>query len=298
MGVVEITDEISLAASQFTLEQATSPEQLREVFRLRHQVYCVERGYETAVGEEETDEFDCRSRHVLLRHASDGTVVGTVRVLAANLANLADSFPMQRVCDASWLRSLPLRTTGEISRFAISKERRISYSAASLLRLTLLRGVVQVSSEMGLTHWLAVMEPSLMRLHQRNGIHFQPAGPLVSYHGIRQPAVGVIASVLARMKHEQLQVWNYLTDGGGWYGTQQAATSPPDEGAIFDDERANRIGSRWLAGERVAGTPARDVTDVALKLRMLAHESRGTGSAFSFRLLQSALADLDRLAAV
>ncbi len=297
MDVPDTGDEISLAATQFTLEQATSAEQLREVFRLRHQVYCVERGFESAVGEEETDEFDARSRHALLRHASDGEVVGTVRVLAANLANLDDSFPMQRLCDASWFRPLPLRTTGEVSRFAISKQRRISCATASLLRLALLRGVVQISSDMGLTHWLAVMEPSLLRLNQRNGIHFQPVGPLVSYHGIRQPTVGNIAIVLARMRSEQWQVWNYLTDGGTWFGMLPAATAPANDGSIFDDERASRIGAGWLAGERLARTPARDAADVALKLRMLSHEFQADSSGFSGRLLQSALADLDRFAA-
>jgi N-acyl-L-homoserine lactone synthetase len=297
MDAIALSDEISLAASQFTLEEATTAAHLRDVFQLRHQVYCVERGFEAAQGGEETDEFDVRSRHMLLRHASDGDVVGTVRVLAPNPANLNDSFPMQRVCHEAWLRPLPLRTTGEVSRFAISKKRRMSCTTASLLRLSLLRGVVQLSSEMGLTHWLAVMEPSLVRLNQRNGIHFQPVGPLVSYHGLRQPTVGNIAVVLARMEREQPQVWNYLTRHGTWFGVPATATTPVNDGRIFDDERTSRIGTGWLAGERLAGAPARDTGDVALKLRMLAHESERTSSPFSKRLLMSAIADLDRMGA-
>jgi N-acyl-L-homoserine lactone synthetase len=297
MDADDIGGEISLAAGQFTVEQAISPEQVREVSRLRRQVFCLERGFEAGVGEEEPGEFDAHSRHVLLRQASDGAVVGTVRILAPNLANLENSFPMQRICDASWLRSLPLRTTGEISRFAISKERRMSYGPTSLLCLILLQGVVQLSSELGLTHWIAVMEPSLIRLNQRNGIHFQPAGPLVSYHGIRQPAIATIAAVLDRMRREHWKIWDYLTNSGVWLSAPSSNSMATIDGNVFDDERAIRIGSRWLAGERVAGTPARHVGDVALKLRMLAFESKSTTSAFAARLLQSALADLDRLAA-
>jgi len=292
MAVLELSGEISLAASQFTLKEATSAAELRDVFQLRHQVYCVERGFEAAQGAEETDEFDVRSRHMLLRHTSDGDVVGTVRVLAPSIADLHDSFPMQRVCDEHWLRPLPLRTTGEISRFAISKRRRMSCTTASLLRLSLLRGVVQLSSEMGLTHWLAVMEPSLLRLLRGNGIHFQAVGPLVSYHGLRQPSIGNIATVLARMEREQRQVWTYLTDDGTWFGGQ-TATTPGNDGRFFDDERASLIGKRWVAGEREA--PARDKRDAALKPWMLAHEPDATSSPFSSRLPMSANADVDRL---
>jgi N-acyl amino acid synthase of PEP-CTERM/exosortase system len=127
---------------------------------------------------------------------------------------------MQRVCEGRLLHDLPLRRTGEISRFAISKQRRLSYEHAALLRLALVRGFVQLSSEMGLTHWLAVMERSLMRLNQQNAIHFTPVGPLVSYHGIRQPAVGAISSVLARVRREQPPTWNFLTDFGLWFGQE------------------------------------------------------------------------------
>jgi N-acyl-L-homoserine lactone synthetase len=212
MNAIAVVDEISLTEKLFTIEMVRTKEQLREVFRLRHQVYCVERGYEAGNADEETDEFDPRSRHVLLRHASDGEVVGTVRLVAHNPADLAASFPMQQVCDNRLLRHLPLHTAAEISRFAISKQRRLSCTHASLLRLALVRGFVQLSSEMGLTHWVAVMERSLMRLNQQNAIHFTPVGPLVSYHGIRQPAFGAIDSVLARVRREQLPTWNFLTN--------------------------------------------------------------------------------------
>src|SRR5665213_2811296 len=131
MNTSAVVDELSLTEKLFTIEMVTNRAQLREVFRLRHQVYCVERGFEAVSGNEETDEFDPQSRHVLLRHASDGEVVGTVRLVAHNPADLNASFPMQRVCEASLLRQLPLRRTGEISRFAISKQRRLSCEHAA-----------------------------------------------------------------------------------------------------------------------------------------------------------------------
>jgi N-acyl-L-homoserine lactone synthetase len=151
MNITVLTNEISLADRQFLIEIVKTQEQHREVFQLRHQVYCVERCFESGEDGEEIDEFDPRSRHILLRHASDGEVVGTVRIIAANMVNLDDSFPMQRVCEPLLLSHLPLTTSGEVSRFAISKKRRMGCSEAMLLRLALVRGLVQLSSEMGLT---------------------------------------------------------------------------------------------------------------------------------------------------
>lgn len=215
-----ILDQIHLAKDQFDIELVQTEEQLHQVFRLRHQVYCVERKFEDAADGEETDEFDARSRHVLLRHSETGEAVGTVRVIAPDPENLGAGLPMMAVCERSLLGHLPLRATGEISRFAISKHRRTSCTAVTLLRLALMRGIVQLSHEMGLTHWLAVMERSLLRLHQSNAIHFEPIGPVVSYHGIRQPTSGKIQGILGRLRHEQLPIWNFLTDGGAWFGGQ------------------------------------------------------------------------------
>lgn len=218
MNQCAILDQIHLTKGEFDIELVQTEEQLHEVFRLRHQVYCVERKFEPAADGEETDEFDARSRHVLLRHSDSGEVVGTVRVIAPDPANVGAGLPMMTVCERALLRHLPLRATGEISRFAISKHRRTSCTAVTLLRLALMRGIVQLSQEMGLTHWLAVMERSLLRLHQSNAIHFEPIGPLVSYHGVRQPTSGAILAILARLKREQFPIWHYLTDGGAWFG--------------------------------------------------------------------------------
>lgn len=212
---------IAATADDFTIEIADTAVQRREAFRVRHQVYCVERGYEPGVGDIETDEFDPYASHVLLRHRASGEVVGTVRVVLPKAQRLRDSFPMQRVCDAGTLSALPLHTTGEISRFAISKDRRLGVErSGTMIRLALMQGVVRVSGQAGLTHWCAVMERSLLRLLQMTAIHFQPVGPQVECHGTRQPATGEIGSVLERIQREQTPVWQYVTRGGRLWSPQ------------------------------------------------------------------------------
>ena len=82
------------------------------------------------------------------------------------------------------------------------------------MRLALVRGLVQLSKEIGITHWCAVMERTLLRLLQSSAIHFEPLGPLVEYHGLRQPASGDVDAILARMRREQPAIWEFVTGGG------------------------------------------------------------------------------------
>jgi N-acyl-L-homoserine lactone synthetase len=210
-----LTAAIAAVRDQFDITVADSPALRRDAFQLRHQVYCLERGYEPGLGDIETDAFDSQARHVLLRHRATGEVLGTVRIVLA-VPNVGyESFPMQQACAPGLLKHLPLAGTGEISRFAISKDRRhVAGPAAALMRLGLVQGLVRVSRDEGITHWCAVMERTLLRLLQSSGIHFEPLGPLIEYHGIRQPAACHLGSMLARMQREQPLIWSLLTQDG------------------------------------------------------------------------------------
>jgi N-acyl amino acid synthase of PEP-CTERM/exosortase system len=58
------------------------------------------------------------------------------------------------------------------------------------------------------------MEPTLLRLLTRFGIHFRKIGPLIDYHGKRQPAIGNVDEVLAGIYAERRDVWETITDYG------------------------------------------------------------------------------------
>jgi N-acyl-L-homoserine lactone synthetase len=213
-------DAIAAIARDFIVEVADTPELILEAKRLRYQVYCVERGYEKSDNGIEEDEFDSRARHLVLRRRSDGEVVGTTRVVPYNPALPHDSYPMQHACDTSLLHNLPTATTAEISRFAISK--RLRGVSPALMRLALMAGVLKISHELGLTDWCATMEPCLLRLLQSSAVHFRPLGPLVEYHGLRQPCCAKITEVLARMQADRPEVWAFVTDNGRYYSEKPA----------------------------------------------------------------------------
>ncbi|GAC1337511.1 MAG: hypothetical protein NVSMB18_02520 [Acetobacteraceae bacterium] len=231
------TDAIASAREELIVEIARTPEQVLEAKQLRFKVYCEERGYEPGDGGIEQDEYDDNARHVLVRSRVTGEVYGTVRIVLSNDQDTGLGFPMARVCDDYVLGPLPQGATGEISRFALTRDRTgISPGTAALMRLCLIQGIVQVSGELGLTHWCAIMERTLLRLLRSTSIYFLPVGPTVEYHGTRQPAIWTLSDGLERMRRENPQIWAFLTlDGTLW--------SEPQADVADDAADARRLAS-------------------------------------------------------
>lgn len=193
---------------------ADTPELRDKVYKLRYQIYCLERQYEPGDDGREFDEYDSGARHILLIHRATGEAIGTVRVIVPSRHGDLGTLPMARIVGTEPLRWLPSEATGEVSRFAISKRRRMSCNAGAMVRLGLMKGLFRVSLEMGLTHWCAIMEPTLQRLLRFNGIQFQAIGPLVDFHGLRRPVFCSITETFDRVRLTQPDLWYWATDGG------------------------------------------------------------------------------------
>jgi len=236
MSSTILTAAILAARSELVSQAADTPALVREAHCLRHQVYSLERGYLASQDGLEVDGYDAHSHHIVLRMYNSGEVIGTARLILPLPGHNRPghrSFPMQGVCDPALFRRLPTQGTAELSRFAVSKERRgLSTAATSLARLALVRGLVQLSQEDGVTHLCATMELTLLRLLRASGIHFQNMGPVVDYYGPRQPVFCDIASMLGRMAQEQPAIWDYVTEYG------QFTDGGADHGANIDERRA------------------------------------------------------------
>ena len=222
-----------------TLVVTDDDKELRdEALRLRYQVYCVENPFEDPGDNPEgleSDSFDARAVHCLLQHKRSRAMAGTVRLVLPNHDDPANSFALQEVCQDPLIADrerFPIAKMAEISRFCISKdfrrrqgdwlypqsnepedtgdERRVIPN----MTLGLIEGLVRMSLENGITYWCAVMERPLLRLLSRLGIHFNNIGPLVDYHGRRQPCFIPLETLLRRVHEERPDVWEILTDGG------------------------------------------------------------------------------------
>lgn len=204
----------------YRLLPAVTPGDIRKAFRLRYQVYCMERGYESSDGKNglEFDSFDEQSVHMLLVDGQENAV-GNVRLILPNDKRSDQSFPIQKICRHRMVhdRQFILGGAAEVSRFAISKtlgERGQGAPSLPVLSLALMRGVVRMSREQGVDELFAVMEPALIRLLTKCSIHFAPIGPLVDYHGMRQPCHASLTRLLQRTSVENPAVWAFITDNG------------------------------------------------------------------------------------
>jgi len=234
----------------FRIEPAPSGPLRDEVHRLRYQVYCVEHGFEDPAqhpNREERDEYDACSVHALIRHLESNDCAAVVRLVLAGSC-IAQELPIFTHCGHALypgarerVARVPQGQLAEISRLAVSRafKRRLAeaetvsgvsaqatYSDADTVRdgahnrgfphitVGLFAAIVQMSAEQGITHWLAVMEPTLLRLLRRFGIRFERIGHDVDYHGRRRPTLGVAADVVDGILAERPDIWDLVTQGG------------------------------------------------------------------------------------
>jgi N-acyl amino acid synthase of PEP-CTERM/exosortase system len=171
-----------------------SPDLMEQSYRLRYQVYCLERRFlpaEDYPDGREKDEFDQHSVHVGVLDAW-GELAATARVVS--LTKAGPGLPLFQHCrifaDEAELLD-PDNNVVEISRLSMSRryrrrpqdgvpERRDVRREAFLM---LLRGIYQATKRIDASHWLAATEKSLQRLVEQYGFPFRVIGPEANYGG-------------------------------------------------------------------------------------------------------------------
>ncbi|MBB5017596.1 N-acyl amino acid synthase of PEP-CTERM/exosortase system [Chitinivorax tropicus] len=179
---------------------------LSQSFKLRYQVYCLEKRFLSAQhfeNGEEFDHYDLDSTHFAAIDQTD-ELVGTIRIVGQH----THRYPLQEHCEVS-LPGLP-RSAVEISRLAVSKQYRRranddAYGASSdyvmlppsvreqsvrmrpEIVLGLYRAVFHYCQAQQIEYLLAAMETGLLRLLNRLCMDFVPIGPEVDYYGPVRP---------------------------------------------------------------------------------------------------------------
>lgn len=186
---------------------------LKEIYRLRYQVYCVERGFLPAGAFEEqmeTDEYEACSTH-FAAYTREDEIVGTIRLVQPCPDQ---SYPFEAHCRLfDGFCPPPRELTGEVSRLAVRKDYRrrkgdswlgvpqefmsgekfvlpdwndtddASDRESPTLLLGMYREMYRHSSESGIRYWFAAMERSLARSLKRLGFCFMAVGPQADYFG-------------------------------------------------------------------------------------------------------------------
>jgi len=241
------TDLLARYDNYFRTQLAATPALIRTAQAIRFQVYCLERKFENEAEHEtrlESDAFDGGAVHALLYHRPTARAIGTARLIP--LSGMDTLQPIRQLLRENGMRArdhVPLATTAEVSRFAISNRLRrrgggkeadtAPECRSGLPCLGLIQELLRQSVAHGYTHWAAVMEPKLLRMLAAMGIHFTSVGPLVSHHGLRQPSVCNLSEMLERLKQEHPDHWMVVTDGGALMPDDNKSDEP-----LVDERRA------------------------------------------------------------
>ncbi|APZ42975.1 PEP-CTERM/exosortase system-associated acyltransferase [Acidihalobacter ferrooxydans] len=223
----------------FTLKIARSAEEIDFLQHLRWAVYCREFGYEReedCPGEREKDLFDPRSVHLYMQHRSTGHIAGVVRIIPANNFPADMRLPFEAAYQASGNSfdadsDVSRDRIIEISRMAVATEFRrrqgergspiglgvMNELASSaryfpLLPLSLYLSVaahVELSGQHD-TYGYAMMEPRLIRLLHRYGIHFAQVAPTIEYHGERAAYRITLDDVFKNLKEDLRELYTGL----------------------------------------------------------------------------------------
>lgn len=212
---------------------------LKEIYKLRYEVYCLERNFLEAseyTQGMESDEYDGCSTH-FAAFTLEQAIVGTVRLVQPEEGQV---YPWETHCQPYAEFAKPAReTAAEISRLVVRKTHRrrrgdsmegiskdfvekgntasikptgMSHDKrgnSPLLLLGMYREMYRHSRANGIRYWYAAMERSLARSLEKMGFKFVPIGPQVDYYGPVTPHMVDLNDLNERLERENkfLAAW-------------------------------------------------------------------------------------------
>ena len=209
----------------FTVVPALTGDLRTRNYRLRHQVYCRELGFEPVRPDDlECDEFDARSLHCLVQSAASGQDVGCARLILLDPKQPEGLLPLEIACAATIDRSLVAALAdersqiAEISRLAVigsyrrrqgEQDRPISLSEADFgtsdrprqpyLALAVYLSLIALARQYGVSILLVLTEHRLAINLARLGVNLRQIGQPVDHRGIRIPSLLVVEQVIDGM---------------------------------------------------------------------------------------------------
>ncbi len=256
----------------FEIVRADTDDLKERVFRLRHQIYCMENrlAIPPHSGQQiERDAWDDQAIHHLLIHRQTGETAGTVRVILPREDAPLRSFPLQQICDHPLLgMEERVQTFCEISRLCMAqrfrrrdKDGRIlpayydqDWSAIPMMeKITVVRrlipwapiGLLGAAFETALEHRIMdgfiTVEPDDLRSLSQIGLSWRVLGPRVYANGTWQPLVFNIKNALDTMRARNEKCWEVASDRGRIHDMADSLSVNDWQDSIFDESCREKI---------------------------------------------------------
>lgn len=210
---------------EFTL--ALDEPSVENVYRIRHDVYCRELGWE-AVRQDglEMDDYDRHSIHCLLRKRETGELVGCSRLVLARPEDPSFPLPFELSCRDAIHRDLfdparlPRHDVGEVSRLAVMSEFRHRQGETGkpvavgegdfesrggqprfpFIPMSLYLGAAAAARQLSVENVFVLTEPRLASHFVRIGFDIHPVGDEIEHRGVRLPSVLSSSKVVGNLR--------------------------------------------------------------------------------------------------
>ncbi|MDX1812908.1 MAG: PEP-CTERM/exosortase system-associated acyltransferase [Gammaproteobacteria bacterium] len=219
---------------KYQILRADTEEAQRLHYRLRCEIYCVDRSFESSNNfptGEEVDEADERALHFIIIEKASQEWIGVFRVVLPDHEKL----PIEQYCvmDSKLIKSLPRDKTAEISRLGIARRftqrtpeheneselAQTKYVIKNLKEVTLgiWRALVQLSEERGIEDYLFFITPALARVLL--GLHapLLRAGLPCEHRGTRHPYLLNLEKDAERIKHLPRKEMEFIRSRPGYF---------------------------------------------------------------------------------
>jgi N-acyl amino acid synthase of PEP-CTERM/exosortase system len=206
----------------FAAQPAVTDELRRVAYRIRHDVYCRELGYEPVRPDGlETDAYDAHAAHCLVRSKADQDFIGCIRIVFTRPDDAYQPLPVERLCADTIDRRivdparLPRDTIAEVSRLAVvSRYRRRRGESARpggidecdfgtperprfpYLTAGLYLAMMAQARRHGIETLFFLTELRLVRQLTRLGVRLQRIGGAVEHRGQRVPSLLCVDEVI------------------------------------------------------------------------------------------------------
>lgn len=218
---------LELFEQSFNVVPVMKPEDMEEVYKLRYQVYCIERNFEDPAhfkAQQEIDPFDQRSVYTLLQDKRSGEYIGTARLVLADRNNLHTPdykhFPVQAMASEDFLSDgyFDLEKTAEISRICFSQYKAQNLGLNSdqkrLILPGLLRGIHLLRDIHDIDNFTALLEDRLIKRAEQLGFSPHEVGAPINHKGTRYPAHYDCHQTMENIKQHNKTIWDIVTAKG------------------------------------------------------------------------------------
>lgn len=239
---MSLFDNLSLGEGfkrYFEVLAATTDNLREDVYRIRHEVYCEELGYEPVRPDRrESDLFDRHSVHCLLRTVTEThEFVGCTRMVLANPEERDAPLPFEVLCRDAIDRSiidpshLPRESIGEISRLAVrSKYRRrrgeqnVPVAIAEddygtqanprfpYIPIGLYLGATALAKRLELETVFVLTEPRLASHFAKLGFEITQIGAPIEHRGTRIPSMFNTERTIKGMRYLLKPIWQIVEE--------------------------------------------------------------------------------------